>query len=419
MILADIFLPVTQNLRGLVIAASFSLLSALSLAPATANPRPTLTRTDPAFSKFVADLWPLAQVKGISRQTFDRAFAGVNFDPKVVARSRNQAEFTEPIWQYLETAVSESRIERGRAKAKVESVWLDKANSIYGVDEATIMGIWGMETEYGAFQGSDNVIKALASLAYVHFRGDYFLDELISALSILQEGDIGPAQMVGSWAGAMGQTQFMPSSFLRFAIDFDGSGKRNIWTDTADAIGSTANYLNKQGWTPGLPWGFEVHLPADFKLTLEDTSNFAPFTAFTRRGVVRIDNGALPTEGAGQLLIPSGLRGPIFIVTNNFKTIKTYNNSTAYALGVALLGDAIMGRPGLHTPWPVRDKGLSQSEVRELQSRLRKLGYDVGEIDGRIGEVLQAAVQKFQEKNGLPPDGYVTPSLLQKAKDQK
>ena len=195
----------------------------------------------------MADLWPLAQVKGISRQTFDRAFAGVNFDPKVVARSRNQAEFTEPIWQYLETAVSESRIERGRAKAKVESVWLDKANSIYGVDESTIMGIWGMETEYGAFQGSDNVIKALASLAYVHFRGDYFLDELISALGILQEGDIGPAQMVGSWAGAMGQTQFMPSSFLRFAIDFDGSGKRNIWTDTADAIGSTANYLNKHG----------------------------------------------------------------------------------------------------------------------------------------------------------------------------
>jgi len=419
MIFSEISITAARNLRTLVAAASFFLFAAIALSPAAANARSALAGTDPAFSKFVADLWPLAQEKGISRPTFDRAFEGVSFDPKVVARSRNQAEFSEPIWQYLESAVSESRIDRGRAKAKAESVWLDKAKEVYGVDEATIMGIWGMETEYGAFQGSDNVIKALASLAYAHFRGDYFRDELISALCILEERDIGPAQMVGSWAGAMGQTQFMPSSFLRFAIDFDGNGKRDIWTNAADAIGSTANYLSKQGWTPGLPWGFEVHLPADFKLNLEDTSKFAPFAAFTQRGVVPVENGAMPSEGSGQLLIPSGLRGPIFLVTSNFKTIKTYNNSTAYALGVALLGDAILGRSGVHTPWPVRDKSLSQIQVRELQSRLRKLGYDVGEIDGRIGEVLQAAVQKFQVKNGLPPDGYANSSLLQKAKDQQ
>ena len=258
-------------------AVSFSFLITLAVTPEMAKARTAVARTDPAFTKFIADLWSLAQVHGISRQTFDRAFEGVVFDPKVVARSRNQAEFSEPISQYLATAVSESRVDRGRVQAKAQSAWLDKAKDIYGVDESILMGIWGMETEYGAFQGSDNVIKALASLAYVHFRGDYFRDELISALGILEEGDIGPAQMVGSWAGAMGQTQFMPSSFLRFAIDFDGKGKRNIWTDTADAIGSTANYLYKQGWTPGLPWGFEVRLPADFKLSVDDTSTFAPF----------------------------------------------------------------------------------------------------------------------------------------------
>jgi membrane-bound lytic murein transglycosylase B len=407
-----------RGLRSLVAVLSFSLLTAIAGASATANTRSAIVRTDPAFAKFVADLWPLAQAHGVSQQTFDRAFKGVSFDSRVVALSRNQAEFSEPVWQYLASAVSDSRIERGRAHAKAESAWLDKARDIYGVDPSIIMGIWGMETEFGAFQGSNNVVRALTSLAYVHFRGDYFRDELISALVILEDDDVSAAQMVGSWAGAMGQTQFMPSSFLNFAIDFDGKGKRNIWTDPADAIGSTANYLSKQGWTRGLPWGFEVRLPADFKLKVEDTSIFAPFTAFAQRGVTRADNGAMPAEGAARLLIPSGLGGPVFLVTANFKTIKSYNNSTSYALGVALLGDAIMGKTGLHTPWPVRDKTLTQSQVRELQSHLQKLGYDVGEIDGRTGDVLQAAVRTYQEKNGMPPDGYATSAILEKAKHQ-
>jgi lytic murein transglycosylase len=406
------FLPLPVALLGL-------FLTLISAASASTDARSAVARPDRAFAKFVADLWPLAQAQGISRRTFDRAFAGVRFDPKIVARSKNQAEFSEPIWQYLASAVSASRIERGRARAKTERKWLDKAKEIFGVDDSIIMGIWGMETEFGAFQGSENVVKALASLAYVRFRENYFRDELISALAILEQGDIGPHEMVGSWAGAMGQTQFMPSSFLRYAIDFNGDGRRNIWTDAADAIGSTGNFLAKQGWIKGLPWGFEVRLPPDFKLTAEDSSTFAPFAAFAKRGVARLDKEAMPAEGDAELLMPAGLRGPVFLVTNNFLTIKTYNNSTAYALGVALLGDAIFGKPALQTPWPAVEKTLSEAEVRELQSSLRNLGYDVGEIDGRTGEILQAAVRIFQEKNGLPPDGYATSALLKKVRDER
>jgi membrane-bound lytic murein transglycosylase B len=400
---------------AVLVALFLTLISAAS----TSTGARAVVRADQAFAKFVADLWPLVQAHGVSRRTFDRAFAAVRFDPRVVANSRNQAEFSEPIWRYLASAGSDARIEQGRVRAKSERKWLDKANEIFGVDDSVVIGIWGMETGFGAFQGSDKVVQALASLAFVRFRGDYFRDELISALAILEEGDIGPREMVGSWAGAMGQTQFMPSSFLRYAVDFDGDGRRNIWTDAADAIGSTANFLAKQGWIKGLPWGFEVRLPPDFKLTAQDSSSLAPFSAFARRGVARADNGAMPTQGDAELLIPSGLQGPIFLVTSNFLTIKAYNNSTAYALGVALLGDAIIGKSALHTPWPASEKTLSKAEVRELQSRLQILGYDVGEIDGRAGEILQAAIRFFQEKSGLPPDGYATSALLKKVKDER
>jgi lytic murein transglycosylase len=371
-------------------------------------------KTDAAFRAFVDGLWPLAEARGVMRATFDAAFAGVTFDPRIVAHTTNQAEFVQPIWVYLATAVSPARVARGRAKAEDMRPWLAKAEQAYGVDPGVLMGVWGMESEFGVFSGGDSVVRSLASLAFVHYQGDYFRDELIAALAILEEGDIEPREMKGSWAGAMGQTQFMPSSFLAYAVDFESHGRRDIWDSAPDAIGSTANFLAKHGWIAGALWGFEARLPDGFKLTAADSARFVPFSAFAARGLTRADGGDLPKDGEAELLIPAGLKGPIFLITANFKTIKAYNNSTAYALGVALLGDAAMGRDGVKAAWPTRDKPLAEKEVRELQRELDRRGYDVGEIDGRVGDRLQAALRDYQESIGDAPDGYPTLALLRR-----
>jgi peptidoglycan lytic transglycosylase B len=397
---------------GVCVVALWSLC--LTLPPSTAAERRTAHFHRQSFHEFIASLWPLAEERGISRATFDSAFVGISFDPKVVANTTRQAEFARPIWQYIASAVSPARIERGRDKAQAERAWLTKATQAYGVDEGVILGIWGLETDFGAFAGSDYVVRALASLAFARFRGDYFRDELLSALVILQEGDITPRKMRGSWAGAMGQTQFMPSSYLLYAVDFEGHGRRDIWNSAPDAIGSTANFLSAHGWRADLPWGFEVRLPAEFKLTDADSSRSAAFDAFAARGVKRADGAPLPNSGEGRLLIPAGRRGPIFLVTDNFDTIKLYNNSTSYALAVALLGDAATGGGALVAHWPVGGPPLRETQVRRLQAKLKKLGYDVGEIDGKVGDALRSAVRSYQERNGLSPDGYANLALLKR-----
>jgi lytic murein transglycosylase len=379
---------------------------------AIASPAAKLPTIAQSFQLFIGNLWPQAQARGISRRTFDLAFKGVAYDPKVIAHTSAQAEFVKPIWEYLASAISARRVERGRAVTQDYQSWLAKAQRQFGVDPSIVIGIWGLETDFGGFAGSDNVIRALATLAYAHYRGDYFRDELLAALQILEEGDITPSQMKGSWAGAMGQTQFMPSSFREFAVDFDGDGRRDIWTSAPDAIGSTANYLKKHGWMAGEPWGFEVTLPAGFDLKDADSSVYAPFDAFVERGVKRADGKALPRSGEAQLLITAGIRGPIFLVTPNFKVIKSYNNSTSYALAVALLGDRAMGGGSLQAAWPVHDQRLSATQMRELQTRLKKMGYDVGEVDGNIGESARAALRAYQQESGQVPDGYPTLALL-------
>jgi membrane-bound lytic murein transglycosylase B len=385
---------------------------------AGASPKGQPSR-DPAFREFVASLWPPAAERGVTRQTFDRAFQDISFDRRIVAEATSQAEFVQPIWDYIAAAVSVQRIERGRAKAAKASAWLAKAKTTFGVDPGVLMGIWGVETDFGGFTGSDSVIQALSSLAYARCRGDYFRNELLLALVILQEGEIEPRAMRGSWAGAMGLTQFMPSSFLVYAVDFEGHGRRDIWTSEADAIGSTANYLASNGWRAGLPWGFEVKLPADFALKDADSSRLSPFAGFAARGVLRADASALPAAGAGRLLFPAGLKGPVFLVTSNFEVIKTYNPSTSYALAVALLGDAITGGGRLVADWPKKDPPLGESQVRRLQVRLKQLGYDPGEIDGLVGDSLSSAVRAYQERNGLKPDGYADLALLKRIGSQK
>jgi lytic murein transglycosylase len=326
--------------------------------------------------------------------------------------TETQPEFVRPIWDYVASVVSADRIERGRVKADAASVWLAKAKETYGVDDNVVMGVWGLETNFGDYVGSNNVIRALATLAYIGFRDDYFRNELLSALVILEHADIPPQVMLGSWAGAMGQTQFMPSSYLAYAVDFEGHGRRDIWKSEADAIGSTANYLAKHGWTKGLPWGFEVALPPDFVLTDADSTSPAPFSSFAARGVKRANGFPWPDKGEGRLLILAGLKGPLFVVTSNFEVIKAYNNSTAYALSVAVLGDAVKGGLGVIAPWPTEDRPLTAAQTQKLQARLQKMGYDVGEIDGKVGDAMRTAVRAYQERNGLAPDGYADLGLF-------
>lgn len=400
-------------LRAFIVAVGLSGLAFSASAAATnkaAGPH------QPTFRGFIDSLWPLAEAHRISRATFDSAFAGVSFDPKVVASAQSQPEFVRPIWDYLASAISPDRIERGRERARSESLWLAKAKDAYGVDDSAILGVWGLETDFGGFAGSNNIIQALASLAYVRFQGDYFRDELLSALVIIEEGDIAPALMRGSWAGAMGQTQFMPSSYLAYAVAFQRHARRDIWTSEADAIGSTANYLAKHGWTKDLPWGFEVRLPPQFTLTAADSRSPAPFSSFAARGVQRADGSLLPESGQGRLLILAGLKGPVFLITSNFDVIKSYNNSTAYALSVGLLGDAVTGSPSLVARWPSHDRPLTVAQIETLQLKLKKMGYDVGAIDGRNGDMLRSAVCAYQERNGLAPDGYASQALFSRVR---
>jgi membrane-bound lytic murein transglycosylase B len=397
-----------------LLRASVVALALSGVAFATGAPAPKkITGSQPAaFRGFIETLWPLAEARGVSRLTFDSAFAGVTFDPTVVANAGSQPEFVRPIWDYVAGAVTADRIQRGRDKARSESLWLARARDIYGVDDAVVLGVWGLETDFGGFAGSNNIIRSLASLAYIHFQGDYFRDELLSALVILEEGDIAPSLMRGSWAGAMGQTQFMPSSYLSYAVAFQRHDRRDIWTSEADAIGSTANYLAKHGWTKGLPWGFEVRLPAKFALTGVDSSSPASFSSFAARGVTKVDGSPLPESGQGRLLILAGLNGPVFLVTSNFDVIKTYNNSTAYALSVGLLGDAVSGASSLVAQWPTHDRPLTAAQIQKLQTQLKAMGYEVGKIDGKIGDTLRSAVSAYQERHGLPPDGYANQALF-------
>jgi membrane-bound lytic murein transglycosylase B len=335
-----------QIIRVLVIVAIFAATSAWVM-------RPSVSHAAEGFRGFVEGLWPQAHKRGVSRETFDKAFAGVTPDDAVIAKTRKQAEFVKPISDYLASAVSASRIETGLARAKEWKATLEKADASFGVDPYIILGVWGLETNFGKNPGDLSTIRCLATLAYARYRGDYFRKELLDALDILQQGHISAQAMQGSWAGAMGQTQFMPSAFKRYAIDFEGSGRKDIWRSIPTALGSTAYYLKKHGWIAGETWGYEVVAPREGEGT---NAKLRPFSAWAREGFRRADGGAMPEHGEASLLVPAGPNGPHFLVTHNFKVIKSYNNSTSYALGVALLGERIAGSPPLRAAWPVASR---------------------------------------------------------------
>ncbi|MCP8939746.1 lytic murein transglycosylase [Alsobacter sp. SYSU M60028] len=397
--------PPAKPGRGPLTTASIS--PAMNARAATALPAEEAQRG--SFRAFVEGVWPAAQARGVSRDTFDLAFAGVAPDPKIAELTHRQSEFVKPIWEYLNGAVTSARVARGQDVAREYAATLDAVERRYGVDRAAVLGIWGMETNFGTFTGGKDVIRSLATLAHLNYRGDFFRNELVTALVILQQGHVAREDMKGSWAGAMGQTQFMPSSFMSYAVDGDGDGRKDIWSSVPDALASTANYLRQKGWTPGLPWAVEVALPANFDWRTRAGS----FSTWASLGVRRADGEAMPRGGEATLFLPAGASGPAFLVTSNFNVIKSYNSSDAYAMGVGHLGDRIYGGASIQAAWPVNQRQLDREQRVDLQRHLARLGYDLGEPDGKLGSKTREAVRDYQERRGLVPDGHPTLALLE------
>lgn len=366
---------------------------------------------------FLDGLWRDARTQGITRKTFDLALSGFKPDPSIIALTKKQSEFVRPIWSYLDGAISEARLSRGRAVAQQYASELAEIERKYGVDRRIVLGIWGMETNFGSYTGDKDVFRSLATLAQARYRDNFFRDELLVALKMLQDDLAERSSMRGSWAGAMGHTQFMPSSFMKYAVDHDGDGVRDIWGTIPDALASTANYLAGFGWQAGVPWGVEVTVPDGFDLARAQPMQ--DFSTWASAGFTRTSGAALPRNGKATLWYPAGIRGPALLITENFRVIKRYNSSDAYALGVAHLGDRLGNGGPIRAAWPRNEKRLSPGEVKELQRLLIARGYPLGKVDGRIGELSREAIRKEQIRTGLPADGYPTLALLLKLRQKK
>ncbi|MCR6636147.1 lytic murein transglycosylase [Devosia sp.] len=366
---------------------------------------------------FVRGLWPDAQAIGVSRQAFDASFASYSPISKVMELTRKQPEFSQTVQQYIDKRVTAAQASKGAAMRGEWAQTLGGAQQRFGVQPEVVLAIWGMETNFGGFMGGNNTIHALATLTENGYRADFFRKELLTALRIVSDGHIAPNQMVGSWAGAMGHTQFMPSSFMRYAIDYNGDGRKDIWNSVPDALGSTANYLNAFGWRPGETWGYEVKIPSGFDFAQAGQIEKAPLSQWQQMGISRVSGRAFPRAGdVARLYMPAGASGPAFLLLPNFDVIKRYNNSDSYALAVGHLADRIIGGGDFATPWPAGDYALSKAQRTELQSLLSRAGYDVGTLDGVVGPKTRAAVMAFQARAGLPADGHVSGLLLDRLK---
>jgi lytic murein transglycosylase len=396
------------------VAACLLLLTASAVASAQgASPQSTAQQgaaKEQTFAQFLATLWPDAKAKGVTRTTFDQALAGVTPDNRVSAAIKRQPEYGKPFGDYVNAVVNANRIAEGRRKEAQWSKTFDEVEKKFGVERWVLLAIWGLESSFGAAKDRWNVFRSLATLAYIRYRHPYFRNELIVALKLMQDERLPPEKMVSSWAGAMGQTQFMPSNVVDYAIDFSGDGRRDLWTNVPDVLGSTGNYLRKGKWQHALPWGFEVTVPAGFDYRLSRGS----FAEWTKRGVRRADAKPFPAQGDGILFFPAGAKGPGFIVTANFDVLKEYNNSDAYAVSIGHLADRMAGGAPIKTPWPNDDHQLSRDARVGLQKKLASLGYKVNEFDAHIDFDLRDNIRDEQIKFGMVPDGNPTPALLEK-----
>jgi len=367
-------------------------------------------QTQDEFASCLARLQPAAQKAGVEAASFRRFTEGTQADFTVLEKLDYQPEFKLAIWDYLAGLVDDERVTDGQAMLAEHGPLLQRVAAAYGVDPATVVAVWGVESNYGRITGKYPLVQALGTLSCFGRRQGYFQGEFFAALRILQRGDVAPERLTGSWAGAFGHTQFMPATYERLAVDFDGDGRRDLVDNSADALASTANFLRRGGWQSGQPWGFEVRLPAAFDPELAGRRNKRPASDWAARGVVAVDGRTLANSGLADgertaILLPAGPRGPAFIVTRNFDVIYGYNAAESYALAIAHLADRLRGGPPFATPWPTDDPGLSRAERRELQTLLAARGHAIGEIDGALGERSRAAIKLEQSRLGQEASG--------------
>jgi membrane-bound lytic murein transglycosylase B len=413
--------PLIKTVSRLALAALIGLMGACATTTPSlarhhhkeAPPPPPPNPLDIKFAQFVKDFRATAAAAGITDATYDAAMGPVKRNDRIETLTQAQPEFVKPVWSYLDSAASPRRVTDGQAAMASQAGALAAIEAKYGVPKEILVSIWGNETDYGGALGSFNIFEALATLAYDGQRADWAKSELIDALKMQQQEHFDPRSMVSSWAGAFGQLQMLPSTFLKSAVDGDGDGKRDLWHSAPDALASAAVEVSTDGWQKGHVWGYEVTLPAGFAYDQADGETQKPIPDWTRLGVTRADGSALPANvESGAIYLPAGARGPAFMTFANFRVILKYNNAAAYALAVCYLADQLAGRPAIVARWPRDEAPLSHDERVALQTGLTKLGFNPGKIDGVIGHDGKAALRAYQKTHGLPADGFPTMQVL-------
>jgi membrane-bound lytic murein transglycosylase B len=403
-----------KELFAALVVSAFACLPA-GAAPAAKNLSAPAAPQDEElrFAAFLRDFRADALKAGITPATYDRAVSDIHVNLRVEELNEKQPEFVRPIWEYLAGAVSEMRVNRGREQIASHADLFARLQDSYGVPAEILTAIWGLETGYGQNEGTFNLFEALATLAYDGPRTEYGRRQLIAALRIADVEGRDPTTMTGSWAGAFGHTQFVPTTFLEQAVDGDGDGKRDLWNSPADALASAANYLKHSGWRDGESWGEEVRLPDGFPYEIADTDTMRPISEWASLGVRRISGEPLgdATEPAA-IFLPAGYRGPAFLVRNNFRAILKYNAATSYALAIGLLSDRLRGAAPVQASWPLDEAPLDESGRTALQEGLTALGFSTGGTDGVLGRQSRAAIRAYQKASGLPADGFATANLL-------
>lgn len=368
---------------------------------------------DAKFDAFLAAARDEALAQGITAENFDNATAGIAPLPTITTMNANQPEFARPVWSYLDSAVSARRIKDAQFMLTRHGEVLDRIAAQSGVPKEILVSVWGMESDYGADSGSFNLFAALATLAYDGPRANYAKPEFLAALQIYQQQRYSLGEMVGSWAGAFGQTQFTPTTFLKYAADGDGDGRIDLWRSPADALASAARLLSEQGWTRGQGWGYEVLLPGGFAYEDADLENDKPVSEWSARGVKTVSGEVLPLlDGNAAIYLPAGARGPAFLIFPNFRVLLKYNNAASYALAVSLLADRMVGAGPVKQAWPRDERALSRNERLQFQKDLQALGFDPGTPDGVLGRRTRAALRQYQTSKSLAADGFPTAMLL-------